>query len=313
MVVAVFGIKGPYNRIAAGCSVPLCVTSSGVSHSSPYLGCQYEGGVQDSVPKAPWSTQRSFIHYSAYDALTVITLSPPRNWSPADAPCSSPCEICMPMSSWHHPLITFPGDCLLPTSQKVLELTDVTWPVHCYNTDRKQTWENKAHTQCSEDMDPGLLIMNKVHSLLSIPKKQGELNFQRKLTIFQTDKKKNKNRTKPCTSWPQSSQWKGVMGCAELQPAPQHLYSMENLPAGSHSGSSLYTTDICNSLTFALIYCLLTDADKCYWKPAGRMVASECLIVEMSKIIWLNIHIFNITSFETSTYINQFITVSLNY
>lgn len=43
MVVPVFGIKGPYNRIAAGCSLPLCVTSCGVSHSSPYLGCQHGG------------------------------------------------------------------------------------------------------------------------------------------------------------------------------------------------------------------------------------------------------------------------------
>lgn len=144
MVIPVFGIKGPYNGIAAGCSVPLCVPSCGVSHSSPYLGCQH-GGVQDSVAKTPWSTQCCFIHYSACGAVTVITLSPSKNWSPADAPCSSPCEVCMPMSCWHHPLITFPGDCLLPTSQKPLELTDVTWAEHCHNTNTKQMWENK-HT-----------------------------------------------------------------------------------------------------------------------------------------------------------------------
>lgn len=48
MVVPMFGIKGSYNRVAAGCSVPLCVPSCGVSHSSSYLGCQH-GEVQDSA------------------------------------------------------------------------------------------------------------------------------------------------------------------------------------------------------------------------------------------------------------------------
>lgn len=159
-------------------------------------------------------------------------------------------------------------------------------------------------------MDPGLLIMKQGIQLAKYSKETGELHFQRKVSIFQSNKKA---RTKPHTSWPQSCQWRGVMGCAGLQPAPQHLYSMENVPAGSHSGSRLYTTDICNSHTFALIYYLLTDADKCSWKPTGKMVAGECLMVEMSKIIWLNIRILNITSFETSTYMNQFITVCLNY
>lgn len=182
MVVAVFGIKGPYNRIAAGCSVSLCVTLCGVSHSSPYFGCQH-GGCR-TVPKTPWSTQCSFIHYSACDAVTVITLSPSKNWSPAGAPCSSPCEVCTPMSSWHHPLITFPGDSLPPTSQKLLELTDVTWPEHCHNTDAKQTQENKAHTQCFEDMDPALLIMKQGIQIAIYSQEIGEASFPKKTHNF---------------------------------------------------------------------------------------------------------------------------------
>lgn len=81
----------------------------------------------------------------------------------------------------------------------------------------------------------------------------------------------------------------------------------EMCPAGSHSWSILYTTDICNSHTFALIYYLLTDADKCSWKPKRTVAAGECLMVEMSKIIWLNIHTFTSSALKSL----QILTINL--
>lgn len=104
-------------------------------------------------------------------------------------------------------------------------------------------------------------------------------------------------------------EWWAVLGCS--QPHSTFIaWKRCQLGVTLHPVS---TPQTCNSHTFALIYYLLTDADKCSWKLTEIMVSGECLMVEMSKIIWLNIHILNTTSFETSTYINRFITVSLNY
>lgn len=124
------------------------------------------------------------------------------------APCSSHCEVCMPMSSWNHPLITLPGDCLRPTSWKLLELTDVTWPEHCHSTDTKQTWENRADTQCFEDMDPGLLIM-KQGIQLAIYSKENSQFFSPIL------KKIEQNPTAADLRALNEREWWAVLGCSQ--------------------------------------------------------------------------------------------------
>lgn len=89
--------------------------------------------------------------------------------------------------------------------------------------------------------------------------------------------------------------WWAVLGCSQ----PHSTFTAQKMrPAGSHFWSILYTTDICNSHTFALTYYLLTDADKCSWKPTRMMVAGECLTVEMSKVIWLNIYTFTLPALK---------------
>lgn len=127
--------------------------------------------------------------------------------------------------------------------------------------------------------------------------------------FFSSAGKTEQNQTSADCRTANKRGWCAVLGCSQ----PHSTFTAQKIcPAGSHSWSILSTTDICNSHTFALIYYLLTDADKCSWKPTRMMVAGECLIVEMSKIIWLNNAY--IICFETSTDINnKLITVSLNY
>lgn len=90
-------------------STSLCYFQWGFPFPAPALGASTE--MQDSfLDETPWSTQCSFIHYSACDAITVINEST-KSQSPADSPCLLPCGVSVPISSWPHPLITLPSGC----------------------------------------------------------------------------------------------------------------------------------------------------------------------------------------------------------